>query len=72
MSVDTFAEAMLHPMVLQDLRNQLSAQSFSHELGVITRYFVRPLHEWVLLEIQWSDKRHFPEANQIKLSPEWH
>lgn len=46
MAVDTLAEAILHPMVLEDLRRQLSAKSFSHELGVVTRYFVRPLHEW--------------------------
>jgi len=69
MAADTFADAILHPMVLEDLRRQLSGQSFSHELGVITRYFVQPLHEWGLLEIQWCNEPCSPEANQIKLSP---
>jgi len=32
------AAAILHPMILEELRHQLSAQSFSQELGVITRY----------------------------------
>lgn len=36
--------------------------------NVIERYFVRPLHQWGLLEVQWSKDAHFPEPEKVRIS----
>jgi hypothetical protein len=67
--VADLAQELLHPMVLDDLQKQLSTQSFLTESNAMIRYFVQPLHDWGMLDIQWSDDRHFRQPNRIRLSP---
>lgn len=68
-NVASLAAEVLHPMVYEDLRQQLEPQQFLTEEHAMVRYFVRPLHDWGMLEIQWTSNRHYPEPERIRLSP---
>lgn len=67
--VDVLPEEILHPLRLEELQHQLREQTFMTTRRVVTRYFVRPLHQWGLLEVQWPDDTHFPEPKTIRISP---
>lgn len=67
--VADLAQELLHPMVCDNLREQLSTQSFLKETNAMVRYFVRPLHDWGMLDIKWSDDPRFREPKRIRLSP---
>lgn len=61
-------EEILHPLALEDLQRQLSQQTFMKSSDVIERYFVRPLHRWGLLEVQWGEDAYFPKPKKIRIS----
>ena len=60
---------LLHPMVLADLSRQVASIQYCDEVATMVRYFVRPLHEWGLLEVEWTQEARFPKPKRIRLSP---
>lgn len=66
---DVLPEEILHPMALESLQQQLHEQAFTTAESVLERYFLRPLHGWGLLEIQWTDDTHFPKPGKVRISP---
>jgi hypothetical protein len=62
-------QELLHPRVLNDLREQLRTQSCLTESHAMIRYFVQPLHDWGMLDIKWTDGPYSRVPKCIRLSP---
>ncbi|MBC2604244.1 hypothetical protein [Puniceicoccus vermicola] len=66
---DVLPKKILHPLTLDNLQRHLNQQAFMTAGSVLERYFLRPLHGWGLLEIQWTDESHFPKPGKVRISP---
>ncbi len=69
LNMSSFADELLHPLNRQRLQQALDGQNLMDTSDVVERYFVRPLHQWGLLEVQWSKDKYYPRPERVCTSP---
>ena len=62
-------EKILHPMVFEQLRNELAGRTYFNPEDAVVSRLIKPLGDWGLLEIRESSQEEFTKPKDIRVTP---